>query len=167
MAEASPLEILKSAILLETRGKTFYQNAADAAAHETVKSFFQTMADEEREHIQILAEQYRTYKAKKQFVAGGYLNEHHQAVAKKVLGDEIKAKISGAGYEAAAISAAMLMEERAIALYSERAAATEDPQEKALYTWLADWEREHLAFLADIEAEVREKIWNDNSFWPF
>jgi rubrerythrin len=167
MADTSPLEILKSAILLETRGKAFYQNAADVATHETVKSFFQTMADEEHEHIQMLAEQYKAYKAKNEFVPSSYLSDNHQAVAKKVLGDEIKAKISEAGYEAAAISAAMLMEERAIALYSQRAAATEDGQEKTLYTWLADWEREHLAFLADIDAEVKAKIWNDNSFWPF
>ena len=88
-------------------------------------------------------------------------------MANKVLGEDVKAKITGAGYEAAAISAAMLMEERAIALYSERAAATADEQEKALYTWLADWEREHLAFLADIDADVKGKIWDDNSFWPF
>jgi rubrerythrin len=167
MAESSPLEILKSAILLETQGKAFYQNAADTAAHEAVKTFFQTMADEEQAHIQILAEQYKAYKATSGFVPGSYASDNHQAVAKKVLGDEIKAKIGGAGYEAAAISAAMLMEERAIALYSERAAATKDAGEKALYTWLADWEREHLAFLADIDAEVREKLWNDNSFWPF
>jgi rubrerythrin len=167
MAEATPLEILKSAILLETRGKAFYQNAADTAAHESVKAFFQTMADEEREHIQMLAEQYKAYQANSKFTPGSRLGENHQAVANKVLGDEVKAKITGAGYEAAAISAAMLMEERAIALYSERAAATDDEQERALYTWLADWEREHLAFLADIDAEVKGRIWDDNSFWPF
>jgi rubrerythrin len=167
MDAVGPLEILKSAIVLETNGRTFYQNAADTAANEAVQSFFQTMADEEHAHIQILAEQYKAYQAKREFVAGSYLSENHQAVAKKVLGEEIKAQISGVGYEAAAISAAMLMEERAIAFYSERAAATFDPQEKTLYTWLADWEREHLTFLADIDADVREKIWNDNSFWPF
>jgi rubrerythrin len=167
MAEASPLEILKSAILLETRGKAFYQNAADNATHEAVKAFFQTMADEEREHIQMLAEQYKAYKTNNAFVAGNYLSENHQAVANKVMGAEVKAKITGAGYEAAAISAAMLMEERAIALYAGRAETTNNAQEKALYTWLADWEREHLSFLADIDAELKDKIWDDNSFWPF
>lgn len=167
MAEATPLEILKSAILLETRGKAFYQNAADTATHEAVKVFFQTMADEEREHIQMLAEQYKAYKANNEFVAGSYLSENHLAVANKVMGAEVKAKIAGAGYEAAAISAAMLMEERAIALYAGRAETTENTQEKALYTWLADWEREHLSFLADIDAELKDKIWDDNSFWPF
>lgn len=167
MAEATPLEILKSAILLEMRGKAFYQNAADTAAHDAVKAFFQTMADEEREHIQMLGEQYKAYKANNTFAPGSYLGENHKALASKVMGAEVKAKITGAGYEAAAISAAMLMEERAIALYSERAKATDDEQETALYAWLADWEREHLAFLADIDAELKDKIWDDNSFWPF
>ena len=59
------------------------------------------------------------------------------------------------------------MEERAVALYSERADAAEDPSERTLYQWLADWERSHLSFLAQLDKEVREAIWNDNQFWPF
>ena len=75
--------------------------------------------------------------------------------------------MSAADYEAAAISAAMSMEENAIKLYSNRSAEADDPNEKALYQWLADWEKQHLHFLSDIDKELTEQIWNDNSFWPF
>ena len=61
----------------------------------------------------------------------------------------------------------MGLEERAIKLYSQRAKAADDPQEKALYQWLADWETQHLESLARIDREITEAIWNDNNFWPF
>jgi rubrerythrin len=60
----------------------------------------------------------------------------------------------------------MSMEESAIKLYSGRAAAATDPNEKALYNWLAKWETQHLNFLADIDRELTEDIWYDQSFWP-
>ncbi len=47
------LEILKQAILLETRGKAFYQTAADQAQNKAVKDFFGTMAGEETIHIKM------------------------------------------------------------------------------------------------------------------
>ena len=80
---------------------------------------------------------------------------------------ELKEEISAADYEAAAISAAIAMEKNAIRLYSDRASDAADPNEKALYKWLAEWERQHLNFLAEIDKELTEKIWYDNNFWPF
>jgi len=88
-------------------------------------------------------------------------------VASKVLTREIKEKISAAGFEAAAISAAISMEERAVKLYSESAETTSDPEAKALYEWLVRWEREHLSLLLDIDKALRKKVWLDNKFWPF
>ncbi len=80
---------------------------------------------------------------------------------------DLKEEISAVDYEAAAISAAMSMEKNAIRLYAERSTEAEDPNEKALYEWLAEWERQHLNFLTEIDKELTEKIWHDNSFWPF
>ena len=75
--------------------------------------------------------------------------------------------VAGADFEAAAISAAILMEEKAVKLYGERAAASGVEEEKALYQWLSDWEKGHLAFLADLDREIKAAIWDDNQFWPF
>ena len=72
-----------------------------------------------------------------------------------------------AGFEVAAISAAMSMEERAIRLYAERAESAADPEEKAMYAWLASWEKEHLDYLSKIDRELTEGIWLDSQFWPF
>ena len=45
--------------------------------------------------------------------------------------------------------------------------AVEDPNEAVLYRWLADWEQGHLSFLARLDKEIRESVWNDQQFWPF
>lgn len=166
MTDAGTLEILKSAILLETRGKSFYLKAAEGSRSPAVRDFFQMMADEEVSHIQILADQYKTYQASGKFAPGDY-GQDLAAVAKQVLGKDLKSKMTAAGFEAAAVSAAMAMEERAIKLYSERAETATDPEEKALYEWLAAWEGQHLDLLAKIDREVTETVWNDNNFWPF
>jgi len=167
MVENTTLEILKQAILLERRGKAFYQKVAESTENKEIRDVFETMAAEEQKHITTLSEQFKSYRQEKKFIPGGHNYTDIGSVASKVLTREIKDKISAAGFEAAAISAAISMEENAIKLYSESAKTTSDPEAKALYEWLSRWEREHLGLLLDIDKALRKKIWFDNQFWPF
>lgn len=165
MMDNSSLDILKNAILLETRGKAFYRTAANQSTNDDVKAFFETMAAEEVQHVKILSDQFKAFKETGKFKAPD--TSETGTISNKVLTPEVKARIAAADFEAAAISAAMLMEERAIALYAGRGKEAQDPEEQKLYRWLADWEKEHLEFLAAIDAELKERIWNDSGFWPF
>ena len=165
MTENNALDILKNAILLEKRGKAFYRTAATQSANPDVKVFFETMAAEEVQHVKILSDQFKAFKETGKFKAPD--TSETGTISNKVLTPEVKARIAAADFEAAAISAAMLMEERAIALYAGRGKEAQDPEEQKLYRWLADWEKEHLEFLAAIDAELKERIWNDSGFWPF
>ena len=167
MSEDRTTDILKSAILMEKRGQAFYERVAQQTSGTVVKRFFEMMADEEKKHIHILSEQFKAYQENKQFNSADFDEPHESDIAAQVISKEIKSEISAADYEAAAISAAMSMEERAIKLYSDRGAAANDPNEKALYNWLAKWETQHLNFLADIDRELTEDIWYDQNFWPF
>lgn len=166
MSTQLPLEILKEALLLERRGNAFYKKVAGQSQSETVRSFFKTMADEELSHMAILEEQFKTYSEKQQFADVDPQSLGKTVVADAVLTDSLKADIAAAGFEAAAISAAMLMEEQAINLYADRARGASDPNEKALYRWLAEWEHGHLSFLAKMDREIKAEIWEDNHFWP-
>ena len=125
------------------------------------------MADEEIKHVEILSDQFKAYQKTNKFAPGDYNDRHGGSIAPKVLTKELKKELTAADYEAAAISAAMAMEENAIKLYSKRSSEADDPNEKALYQWLADWEKQHLYFLSEIDKELTEQIWYDNSFWPF
>jgi len=168
MTDPTAEDILKSAILLEKRGRAFYTQVASQTEHEGVREFFQMMADEEKTHVEMLATQYRSLKEKGEFAPTEPTEDSaFEGVATKVLTEKMKGEISAADFEAAAISAAMSMEQRAIDLYSGRQKEAEDPNEQKLYRWLADWERGHLTFLAEVDQELREEVWNDQNFWPY
>lgn len=167
MTENTKLDILKNAILLEKRGKAFYSKVADETEIDAVKRFFTMMANEEDNHIKILSDQFKAYQETKKFRPTDYEEKDSDSVASEILTGELKEQISAAEFEAAAISAAMAMEKNAVRLYSQRAEVTKDPDEKALYTWLADWEHQHLSFLAEIDRQLTEAIWHDSNFWPF
>lgn len=162
-----PIDILKEAILLERRGRSFYLKVAEQTVHPAVGEFFESMAAEEERHIEILEDQFSAYAHNQQFVPLASQDRQSQPADELVIDESVKKQITAADFEAAAISAAILMEEKAVAIYSERAEAAREPAEESLYLWLAAWERGHLSALAKIDREIRETIWNDQQFWPF
>jgi rubrerythrin len=162
-----PMDILKEAILLERRGRSFYLKVAEQSGHAAVREFFEMMAEEEQRHIEILEDQFSAYARNQQFEPLASQERQNQPADQLVLDESVKKQIAAADYEAAAISAAILMEEKAVALYSERAEVAQDPAEESLYLWLAAWERGHLSSLVKIDREIKEAIWNDQQFWPF
>lgn len=160
-------DILKTAILLERRGKAFYTQVARQSESKSAKKIFEMMAEEEDAHINFLSRQFSHYEKNHEFLH----NEMHQDVdesnAVMILSENIKKEISAAGFEAAAISAAIDFENRAIEVYSNRAAEATDENEKSMYQMLADWEKGHHHLLHKLNEDLKEQIWNDNNFWPF
>jgi rubrerythrin len=167
MDNSKTIEILKTAILLEKRGESFYRKVASQTSIPEVADIFNTMANEEVMHTQLLSEKFREAAEGRSLSRPSFPASENDSVASLVLTKEIKDQIAAAGYEAAAISAAIDMENKAIAVYSERAGQASDPNEKALFQWLADWEKTHHKILHELDTELKEKIWNDNQFWPF
>ncbi|MFZ5515015.1 MAG: ferritin-like domain-containing protein [Candidatus Zhuqueibacterota bacterium] len=165
MAEAKVLDILKGAILLEKKGKVFYEKTAAQTESAAVREVFETMAKEEDHHVEILTNQFESYRKNGRLAALKY-NASPEPVSNAVLTRQIRDEIHASSYEAAAISAAMAMEDKAVAYYSGRAHATDDAEEKRLYEWLAIWEKTHLQFLSDIDKELQQNVWYDNQFWP-
>jgi rubrerythrin len=166
MAEQKEIEVLKTALLLERQGQAFYQRVAGDSDSPAVREMFALMAEEEGKHIEYLSKQFASYSARGEFLDREPEGDSRSAV-QEILSGEIRRQISAAGYEAAAISAAIEMEKRAVSVYSGRAESSGDPREQELYGWLARWERGHLKFLAEINAELLEEVWHQSSFWPF
>ena len=161
------VDILKEAILLERRGKAFYTTCAKQTQSEAARKIFQMMAEEEDEHIQFLSKQFAHYDKNKEFMKNDLHSGPDESTAMQILSEEIKKQISAASFEAAAISSAMDFETRAVTIYSERANSATDPNEKAMYQMLADWEKGHHYWLHKINEELKEQVWFDNNFWPF
>jgi rubrerythrin len=163
----SAVDILKEAILLERRGKAFYTTAARQTQSEAARKIFEMMAAEEDEHIEFLSKQFVHYDLHKEFMKTDHTVVEDDATVMLILSEEIKSQVNAAGFEAAAISAAMDFETRAVQIYSDRAASATDPNEKDMYQMLADWEKGHHYWLHKINEDLKEQVWYDNNFWPF
>lgn len=148
---------------MERRGQALYSKVAEMTESEGVKKIFRTMAEEEKLHENYLSEQMKHYKASGTFMSDVPGNEIADAVFDKRIRDEI----GSAGFEAAAISAAIDMEKRSVEIYSQRAQESEDVDERKCYNWLAKFEKKHLSMLSEMDHDLLEKVWYDNSFWPF
>lgn len=160
------IDVLKTAILLERRGKAFYTQAARQSESKSAQKIFEMMAEEENEHINFLVKQFKNYQEHHEFMENEAPHEEDETVV-QILTENIKKEISAAGFEAAAISAAIDFENRAIEVYSTRAKEATDPKEKETYQMLADWEKTHHHLLHKLNEDLKEQIWNDNNFWPF
>jgi rubrerythrin len=160
-------DILKTAILLELRGKAFYATTAREATSEAVRKIFSMMAEEEDAHIKFLSRQFAEYEKNGRFAKNEAESPAQDPTVAEILSEQVKKEISAAGFEAAAISAAIDFENRAIEVYQKRANETADPNEKELYQMLAAWERTHFRLLHNLNEELKEQIWHDNNFWPF
>ena len=167
MENQKALEIIKSAILMEVRGQAFYKNVVDQTKNEDVKNIFTIMANEEKLHAEYLSKQYSSIKNNGKPDQQILPEASSENLVNLILSPEIKNQISGAGFEAAAISASIDMENKAVEIYSDFAAKAEDAEIKDLFMWLADWEGGHVKILNELDKELREKIWYDNNFWPF
>src|SRR5210317_676652 len=160
-------DILKTAILLERRGKAFYTTAARQTESEAARKIFTMMAEEEDEHIEFLSRQFAEYEKSGKFASNNMEEPVDDTEVVMILSEQVKKEISAAGFEAAAISAAIDFENRAIEVYQGRADEATDANEKEMYQMLADWERTHHHLLHRLNEDLKEQIWNDNNFWPF
>jgi len=161
-------DILKEAILLERRGKEFYSAVAEKSDSKSARKIFEMMAEEEDQHIKFLSDQFAHYSRTNEFLSVKDLEgDTDDEVAMKVLSEDFKKEVGAASFEAAAISAAIDFETRAVKLYSDRAEEATDKNEKELYSMLAKWEMGHQRSLHELSESLKEDIWNDNDFWPF
>ena len=160
MSEAKAIEILKQALILERQGQSFYRAEAEQAEHESVADIFHTMADEEQKHEQALISEYRHFFKEGHFQHLDVMDENGD-LFDHVISEDVQEDIRAASHEAAAISAAIGLEHRTVDLYTRRAANAEDPEEKELYTKLADWERGHVKFLSELNRRILQEAFFD------
>lgn len=168
MENKSAIDILKTAIIMEKRGQAMYEEVVAKTNSEDVKKIFRTMADEENMHAKFIGEQLKNLMENNSFVKQDLKGVGtDESIIDEILTEKIKSQINAAGFEAAAISAAIDMETKSIEVYKNRAEISNDQNEKDLFNWLANWERGHYEVLNKLDQELKESIWNDNNFWPF
>lgn len=165
MIAESTLAAIKGAILLEKKGKAFYESVAETTDKEEVRDIFNRLAMEEARHIEILTSQYM-----RMMQEGAISMDTNETpatdITSQVLTDRLKQRLDAAGYEAAAISAAIALERKAVAYYQERASLASNEPSKQLFTWLAEWEKSHVHFLTELDKAITDKVWFEKDYWP-
>ena len=151
---------------MERQGKALYETAKAQAENKEVKAFFQSLVEDEQEHMDILERQFKSFMSDGKFIAGNFEDVPGEQTAPDILSDAVKKNINAAGFESTAITAAIGFEEKAVNLYAQQAQEATDPEEKKLYHWLSVWEKTHLKKLMSIQESLMARIWEDNSFWP-
>lgn len=159
------LEAIKGAILLEKRGQVLYRRIVEQSGSDAVKEIFTKMAEEEEEHEKVLSQHYASLVRDGSLAAITELGQVEDHTG-QMLTETVRKEIEAAGYEAAAISAAIALEKEAEAFYRNKAQEAESGTEEELYKWLANWEHGHLELLADMDRALMEDVWFDNYFWP-
>jgi rubrerythrin len=167
-AKKRTLEGLTKAIEAERNGHTFYMMTAAQTQDDKGREVFRLLADEELEHETYLKAHYQS------IMEHGHLDRGARLHLKTDLsGDHpifsagLKERAKDAHVEMTALSIGVQLELNAQTFYKAEAEATDDPEIKAFYMELSDWESTHYHALLKEQQNLREAYWADSGFSPF
>ncbi len=159
---------LARAMQAETDGHHFYRMAAQSTPDPKGREVFEQLAREELEHFHFLKAQQRS------ILETGRVDRtaRLQPLAalegpSPIFSDGFRARLKDAHFEMTALSVAIQLEESAFRFYDAQAVEARDPEVKAFYQQLADWERRHHAALQRQHDACKEDYWQASGFSPF
>lgn len=157
------LEILKTAIINEVEGYSFYRLAADKAKDPEVQEAFNLLAEEEIKHEEWLRRLYQEIsegKSSKELEAKPVKGKSPGIFKRENINSE-----SGS-LEVSVLRIGILMEKASIEFYREAAEKTENNRAKEIYQHLLEWEKEHMDSLEKMYEMAREEWWDIQGFSP-
>lgn len=171
MADKNNLtQILKDAIKVESDGYHFYKMAADQTIDAQGREMLESLASDEIKHVNALKEQLKLYKKQGKF---DWTEEKLKmkipfdpSSTSPIFSPEFKKGLDESHFEMAALSVGIMLEQNSIDFYKKSAGKAEDPQAKALFSYLANWEGQHLRALISQYNYLKEDYWTDARFFP-
>lgn len=147
------MSALTFALENEQMEREFYLEQARKTKNMAGKNMFKQIADEEKEHYEMLKKLHEKWKQEKKWPATVSLKVKKSSVGAilKSMSGKKSARIVGTEDELKAVRTAIDFEARGVALYSKLENQSTDPKEKAFFKMLAGVEREHLLSLRDTE----------------
>ena len=147
------MNALKFALENEQKEREFYLANARRTKNLAGKNMFKQIADEEKEHYEILKKLHDKWEEKKSWP------ETVPLKVKKSLAGSIlismagkkSARFNGNEDDLKAVRTAIDFEARGVDLYTKLEKASVDPREKAFFNLIADIERTHFLSLRDTE----------------
>lgn len=144
-------KIISKAIDREVEAYTFYRSIADKVKDKNLKSLFDELAGEEKQHREFL-EGFLSKDASKMKFAAGHDYKVGDAIASPKLTADLK-PLDG-------LVLAIRKELEAMQMYTQLAKAAADTETQLLFSQLANMERSHKARLEDLYTEMAfPEVW--------
>jgi len=156
------MNALSFALENEEKEREFYLANARKTKNMAGKNMFKQIADEEKEHYEVLKKLHDKWEKQKKWPATVPLK-----VKKSLAGSILQsmsgkksARIAGSEDDLKAVRTAIDFEARGVALYTKLEKESTDPKEKDFFNLIASVERDHLLSLRDTE-----EFLTDPAFW--
>ncbi len=144
------LQALSQALRLEQEGRAFYLQAAKDTVDEKGQAMFQSLADDEAKHADMIQRQFHAIEGGGDYVLLPDLQAVEIDLGKKLFppdADVIRSAADQATNELEVLHLALGNEIKSYDLYCEAAKSTDDEAGRAMYAWLAQAEMEHFDLL--------------------
>lgn len=160
-------EGLLKAIKAEQYGHNFYLMAANSTEDPKGKDVFQTLAQEELDHMHFLRKQYeailKTGRPDKSVKLGPQSDVSGMS---PIFSESLKGRIKEASFEMTSLAIGIQLEQDAMQFYRAEAESASDPEVKSFFSQLADWETGHYRALLRQQEELKEDYWSAGGFAP-
>jgi len=161
------LDGLREAMQTEVDGYEFYTLAADRTEDEMGAEAFRILASEEQKHLMFLREQYRAIDAEGHASTSLDICGQHEFEGDMIFSKKILDNIGDAQFEMSALSIGIKLELSSIDYYKAQAEKVDDPDLKAFYNDLVNWETHHYDILNRQHEILKEEFWAKGGFAPF
>ena len=147
------INALKFALENEQNERDFYLANARRTKNLAGKNMFKQIADEEKEHYEMLKKLHEKWEEKKKWPATVPLKVKKSLSGSilKSMSDKKAARFKGNEDDLKAIRTAIDFEARGMALYTKLEEGSTDPKEKAFFNLIASIERQHFLSLRETE----------------
>jgi rubrerythrin len=147
------MNALAFALENEQKEHDFYMANARKTKNMAGKNMFKQIADEEKEHYEILKKLHEKWEHQKKWPATVSLKVRKSLAGSILISMSGKksARIAGNENDLKAVRTAIDFEARGVALYTKLEKQSTNPKEKAFFNLLASVERDHLLSLRDTE----------------
>lgn len=158
------LKIIQTAIINELEGYEFYKMAHDQTPDPSVKAAFQTLAEEERKHIEWLKELFEKVRDSQEDVMK--LSMMDNPPSPQIFKWENLDR-TAAGLAVSVFGIGIQMERMSVEFYEKAAARSEITAARLLFGTLAKWEQVHLDMFSSEYDKLQNTWWDEQGFAPF
>ena len=161
------LEILAYAMQVEIDGYHFYKLASENTTDKKGKEVFLSLAEDEKTHYQILKGQYeKVRKTGGLEIKDKKVEFFKSEIPSPIFSEDFKKRIKDIHFEMSALSIGALLEKNSIEYYRKSAKESKNDEVEKLFTYLLEWEEEHLKALITQQKYLKESFWEDARFFP-